>query len=197
MRSGASVRRSADSKRTARAQTRAGPLMVNYGLIPTSRERQHKGVGRCGGRIGCCSPRTRASLPRRPSPWGEPQIRSPVRLQADSAQQGEGDLAGGVPACRWREQKRCKTTPGHTGSSPASCARYMLVTAFGLQLHAVVEVDSRDRNTLERLYRYLRVRASASTRSLLRRCRATYAPASLSEPPPSHFISLNRDHELL
>ena len=30
-----------------------------------------QGAGRCGGRIGCCSPRTRASLPRRPSPWRE------------------------------------------------------------------------------------------------------------------------------
>ncbi|MCR9162583.1 MAG: transposase zinc-binding domain-containing protein [Nannocystaceae bacterium] len=73
-------------------------------------------------------------------------------LEPDHDDDGDDEVDAAIAACVQLALPLRPATPSPPESAPASP---LLVTAVGMQLHAAVTVDGRDRSRLERLCRYL------------------------------------------
>ena len=73
-------------------------------------------------------------------------------FESECDDDGDHEVDAAMAACVQLALPLRPATPSSRESAPASP---LLVTAFGMQLHAAVTVDGRDRSRLERLCRYL------------------------------------------
>ena len=113
---------------------------------------------------GCSRPRTRtnlASCPSKASPMSTSDARciacTPTSLHSslthgDHGDDGDYEVDAAMAAC---VQLALPLRPAAATAPESAPACPLLVTAFGMQLHAAVTVDGRDRSRLERLCRYL------------------------------------------